>query len=271
MLQIFDKSTWFLLLVVIIILPFLFYVAEDLRTFQTFLKHFESFCALTLNISSPFFVKTQNKLKWLMLVWVWISLILVVAFQTSMFGGLLKPKFEKSINTIEDLKQSGRDVFVHKYFIQNEKFIGKAAILKQQFIPSNYTENIRRMKLKGDGAYCVSEEIAHMIINHYIHTIGDSVYRKMKEVLVTGLRMFHMQRNSPFLLKINEILLKLDQFGLRRENQYPVYPKQHQGSKVINLSHLSFIFIVYIWGNVIAILVFIWEILWKRLYIEKNV
>lgn len=264
MLQIFDKSTWFLLLSAVNILPVLFYVAEDLRTFQTLLNHFESFWALTLNIPSQLFVTTKNKLKWLMLVWIWIALIIVVAFQTSMFGSLLKPRFEKSINTIKDLKESGRDIFIHKYFMENEEFIGKASILKKQFIPSNYTENIRRMKMKGNGAYCVSEEIANMIINHYIHTIGDSVYRKMQEILVTGLRMFHMQKNSPFLLKVNEILLKLEQFGLRREIQYPVYPKQQQGSKVLNLSHLSFVFIMYLWGNVIAILVFIFEVLWTR-------
>lgn len=257
--------TWFIIAIYAVILPTFFFLAEENRTFQKWLNQHQNFCALSLNISSNVFLKGKNKFKWLMVIWIWAALIMSVKFQIALFGGFIKARYEKPIDTIEELKASGMKIYIHEFHANHENLTGRNFSLKDQYIISNVSENNRHLRNNEKGVYVVSQDIATMYINQFILSRGDPVYRIAKDTFVPGVRVFHMQKHSPFLRKVNEILLILEEFGLRKQKKYSISEEQFQKSKVLNFSHLSFVFTIHLYGNVVALLVFVCEILCKKI------
>lgn len=254
-----------MLIFIYVFLPLLFIWAEKVRTVQSSLDHYQNLWALSLNIASSKFSNSKNKFKFVMLFWVWACLIITTGFQTLLFGSILNAAYENDIETIDDLKASGMKIYVHELHALQENVNKNGVNLNDQYIFTNVTDNNEMLLNKKAGAHIVSYDVATTIINQFIYNTGDPVYKIVPEVFLPGLRVIYLQENSPFTEKVNEVLLILEQYGLWRKKKYFIGMKQLQETEKLNLSHLGFVFMIHLYGNILAFLVFVCELLWSKI------
>lgn len=200
-----------------------------------------------------------------MLLWIWVVVIMVVAFQTSLFHGFLQARFHQGIKTIKNLKESGMKIYLHAYYAHHENFNHKNFTLWNQYVISDPDSMNISIHNRETNAYILSQDLAKMYINQFIKNKSHPFYEIADEIFIPGLRVFHLQKNSPFLEKVNEVLLLVEQFGLWRKEMFCISDKQFQDSIMVDLTHLGFVFTMYLYGNMVAVFAFICELVWKKI------
>lgn len=245
----------------------IYYFAEKVCSAENWWYSCYNFWAISLSVSSPLFFRVSNVLKPLMLAWAWASVILAVAFQVYLFRIFLNPLYEKSVDSLKDLKMIGMKIHVHRFFVEHEHLFMKKMSLKDQYLITNFTDINNKLRNKEPGAYVISWDAANVIVSDHIRK-GNNSFRILQNIFIPGLRVFHLQKNSPFLGKLDQVLSKLKMAGVHRTPQFPVTEKVFQESVLLvklNLSHLGFAFIMLLCGNLVAVLVFIVEIVYKNI------
>lgn len=253
---IFDADTWFLLLLTIISLQTLYFIVS--YAFGLNLDYFIMVLYPLVYASIPNYSINKMKKKWLLLVWIYSSLVIGTIFQTSLTKSFIKPIYKKSIKTIRDLRNSQMKIYIHPFFAS---IIPENFELEKKFSYLSIMEQIQHVRERNtSGAFVVSRQFAQYYINQNKKMYGDPIYEIMEEVLIPGSLVNLLQKTSPFLTKINKCFLLLREHALPRKSIYgSVTPSQEN---ILELSHFSVMFYMLFLGYLTGFAVFFLEKYW---------
>ncbi|XP_074036729.1 uncharacterized protein [Leptinotarsa decemlineata] len=258
MFYIFDNCIWIWLIIVINILPVIFVFFGKLYTMQKLSEYYLALWSNLLNVSTSSEV-FHIKIKWLFFVWVWCSLILGAAFQSSLLGSYLKPNYEKGVKNLDDLRSSTLKLNLHPFFAASED-LSEILRLESRYIKMELVDARKFIESRDTStAFLVSKEFAEFLMNRLKKKNGDPTYEILNENLISGVLVFHLQKHSPFLEKFDMSVLIFKQHGLIREDKYPD-AKVYSEKVVLNLSHFLVVFCFLGIGLSSGLLVFFCEI-----------
>lgn len=258
---VFDRHTWFLLMLTTGCLPFIMALSNKSDTLSKFAEYCLWIWAILLNLSAYAFDRMQPR--WLLLIWIWCSVLFSSAFQSSMMTSFLTTRYEKSITTIDEFAKSGLELGIFPYFITADYF--PDVLRKIRLVPMNQSESIKYLENKTPNlGYMVSDEFAYYFMNKFQKETGDTIFEIVEETLFTGVLIYHFRKHSPFLQKFDRFLLLMKQHGLLREEKIKSTTKRKNVSDKLTLSHLLVGFHLLLIGHSIAIVIFTMEICRKK-------
>lgn len=253
---IFDRETWLVLLLMILCLQTLYFIISC--TFGLNLDYFIMIWSPLVYMAIPNYSLNKTKQKWLLMIWIYSSLVIGSSFQTSLTKSFIKPIYEKSLKTIEDLKNSQMKIYIHPFLTQ-PSIIPESFGLKKSYSYMSVAEQIQRTRERNtSGAFVVSRQFAEYYINQNRRLHGDPVYEIMEEVLIPGSMVYLLQKTSPFLVKINRCLLLIHQHALQRKSVYDSVASSEEN--ILVLSHFSVIFYMLFLGYLAGFIAFLMEI-----------
>lgn len=266
--EIFDYYTW--VCVVISIFTVTFYrkviVKRDANIFSSFMHVWSIFTGVTLDST----LKTQKKVKIVFLVWTVGCLVLNIIFSSLLASKIIKPRSGNNIDTIEELQKLNPKIYMSKKFFGN---IPKEYGISNNLISASHlTRHEALNNIDENTAVVIATTVLELIVDRsHLHVL--------REHLLPGFTMYRFQSKSPFKEKINEILFKTIEHGLIRFNRnFTVRHDHHQHSNkqqlVLKFKHLKNIFLIFAFGQSIAVIVFLLEIIakfyQKRTYIYTH-
>lgn len=250
---IFNYSTWILFLSAIIVLGALYFFIS--YAYGLNLDYFIMVWSPLVNVEIPRHLINKTKQKWLLVIWIFSSLVLGVSFQTSLTQSFVKPRYETSIKTIEDLRNSQMKIYIHPHFAVN---ILESLGLTKNIVYMEAPETIQRIKERNtSGAFVASRQLANYYINENKRNWGDPIYEIVEEVLIPGNRVYLFQKVSPFWYKINKCLLLIQQHALHTRIQYNAIISPEKN--ILQLSHVLVIFYMLFIGCLAGFIAFLME------------
>lgn len=199
----------------------------------------------------------STALKTLLVLWIYTSMVLNVAFQCSLTSIMINPKYEKEIDTLQELYESEYKIMINPWHIKNvpefSNLHGKMVV--------EFESTIFNKMMEGDTdmAYAVQLSIAEAIVaEKYVGNLP--VYHIVDEYLVPGVTIYVFPAKSPYLSAADKYLLMDEQHGISTFNQKtPVEGKMtdSDGEDVpLSLDHLQTAFYILVIGYILSIMVF---------------
>lgn len=208
--------------------------------------------------------------KILLTQWCFCAMILNVAFQCCLTSIIITPKYEKQIETLEELTHSNLEVLINQW---HRMIAGQDKSLNACLVTDTETNIIRRM-MRGDTskAYAVQLSVAEEIVPKVFRE-KLPVYHIVREHVVPGFSVYLFPAVSPYVEETNRFLLLDQQFGLSKYNLSDrafAFSGYSTAELVpLNLSHLQTVFYILVVGYLVSIIVLFLEILTMRLCCKK--
>lgn len=204
--------------------------------------------------------------KSLFITWLYVCIVLGVAFQSTLTGMMVTPKYEKELDTLHELREHKVDIVVNVFHSNN---VPESSYPKRHLVPGE--DNVvmhRLLKKDTSSSYALQISLAEELIGK---SSGPEVFHMVREHLVPGLSSYHFPTKSPYLDEVNTYLLyeeqfRLSQFEYNKSDIGDTAAKRSGGSGNISLSmsHLQGAFYILIIGNCCGILVFLVEVLNRK-------
>lgn len=257
----FDLSIWIYLIVTMLGVAFI-------SKIMSFGSHNQTYWYYLLNVWRSFlqqgiwnFAHTYGKAKAIMVLWFCFCLIFGTAFQTSLISVFIKSKYFKNINTFSELRDSGMKLHVIRPHVE---VIPKEYGLHRQFKIVKNMKQLDRIVLKSntDCGYILTENAARFYIEFIRKRDNKPMYHIVAEKLVPGLEAYMFQKKSPFIGRVNDLLLLLKEFGLGnyRMTRVPVISKNF-GKSNIGILNLQGALYLLVLGYILSVVCFIAELL----------
>lgn len=243
------------------LLKYIFSKILDVQSLVSFLDAY----AILLSQSVGSLVGGNTSIKFLLMVWLYGSMILNVAFQCSLTSIMITPKYQKNIDTLEELHESNLKILINPYHIKN---VPKHSNLRKQMIVE-YESTILNKMMKGDTdkAYAVQLSIAEAIVSQkYVGNLP--IYHIVDEYLVPGLSIYVFPAKSPYLEAADKYLLLDQQFGISKYKKKAIslvkIPESDDEDVPLRLDHLQTVFYILFIGYILGIATFAIELFVKK-------
>jgi hypothetical protein len=244
--------------------------------------------ALILGVSISSLPRT-NPLRLFFSAWVCYSLAINTVFQAYLTTFLVDPGFEKSITSIEEVFTSGTkygfsSIFFDRNF--NDKTDTKALEIIENRIDCDgmVTCVLWTAKYRNISSICTSELVNYL---YYSSKYSEEfrVYQpcRLKEmpVLVTDVLMA-LQKGSPFLDRVNEILERLIESGIpghlskfTPEGKASIKANSNTSKTVadeycvLTMNYMQSAFYLFLFGHSLGLMSFLMEILYFKLHLQR--
>ncbi|XP_018579388.1 uncharacterized protein LOC108917324 [Anoplophora glabripennis] len=155
-----------------------------------------------------------HKARPFLVLWLYFSLIFGTAFQTSLMSMFIKSKYWKDINTLSEVRQLGLPIYVPAVY---GDVIPKRYKLHKQL---KFVEGMNQLHdlistSNTFSGYIMTEEAARVYVEFIRSKDDKPIYHIVGEKLIPGINTYMVQKKSPFLKRINKMMLLIRQFGLR--------------------------------------------------------
>lgn len=209
---------------------------------------------------APLTARTQNMMptKFLLIMWLMCAMLVNFAFQCSMTSMFIHPPKAQYIDTLDELSSNNIAI--------NIRPVIKNQLLKTDFF--NFVEvnnSFRYLPFRGVNNHtgvAVLENIAEIFMQQ------NNQLRAVKEYLIPSQSAYYFPLNSPYILRINQIMMMNNEFGITKymENIKQFSAKQITVKKKkfipLEIEQLMQAFLLLIIGVIISVLVFFSEILY---------
>jgi hypothetical protein len=270
-LSIFAPSVWALIIVLVVTTAITVTAAINWNWFALpeyllySLSSLLGYAFFGLN-TKPFCVKFQ------LITFILGSLILRTGFNCFLMSGFMSPYKSDKITTIEELKRSKIGVYMAEDMTPD---IPEEFNLHGSFIDVTREELFDRLySMDKTVAYVLSEAIVDNFfrwVKNYQQTVPFYV---VKEPLLLGYDVYILQKHSPYVKKVNKLVLQgrenvlLNNYEIDRRF-YPRNGTVEDRLVVLTMGHISSIFYVLIGGLAASCLIFLGELFYKTLTMEK--
>jgi hypothetical protein len=187
-------------------------------------------------------------------------------------SGFMSPYKSNKIATIEELKRSKIGVYLAEDMTPD---IPEEFNLHDSFVDVTREELFDRLySMDKTVAYVLSEAIVDNFfrwVKNYQQTVPFYV---VKEPLLLGYDVYILQKHSPYVKKVNKLVLQgrenvlLNNYEIDRRF-YPRNGTVEDRFVVLTMGHISSIFYVLIGGLAASCLIFLGELFYKTLTMEK--
>jgi hypothetical protein len=235
--------------------------------------------AVILGISVPQMPRCLH-IRIFFIFWVIYSLAVNTVFQTFLTSFLIDPGLLPPIMNLDELLDSGIEYgylpLMDRFFnSDNEKY---REIVHNHKICSNTTACLERVAVKGDFAQFISRQVTDYSSYYKFQDVnGVPLIYPFKDDFVQYNIVMYLTKGSPFLDRFNDIIIHAMQAGLLDkwydDEIYSVKlsaPKlsgsgTDDGYSVLSTTHIQGALFLYGIGNVLGLLVFVLEILYRCL------
>lgn len=281
---IFPKNIWITLFLTVLLLPIIWTIAAKcLRTieFLSFQKWETSILksiSIILNVTIPNFPKSLT-LRVIVIIWVYISLILVTIYQSKLLSILIQPQYEYQIQEVDDLLKSGiklgANVNIKSLFAGTDSEI-EQKIYEKMIVCDLTLTCPNRTAYKRDFATAKSKLPADfMILQYFTNSDGSPMIYIFKSTIHTHHVNIVFSKGHPVFEEYNKILFWISESGLlvkwKNDIKDETMRKSFIGklysdkSLVLSLAHMETAFKILLVGYIVSSVVFILEFLWTRL------
>lgn len=247
-----------------------------MQSLQFFCLLADEFCSILVSVSVP---KIKNDTINLVIPWLFLtSILLSTAYNCNLVSYLTVSKFQKPIDTVQDLASSGL-----KWGINDMSWVpvvGSSADPHVQKIKNKY---IYFQDLKEFNQFASKGEIAVLVdkVNR-IHLstadLEESTFRKlhlMKDDVMTFVESLMFEKGSPYIDKFNEVIKPLRESGIIRhwDNEvfrmykdrkftYPLEKNSRapNGPRILELNHVRGGFIILLASYPLALGILVCEL-----------
>jgi hypothetical protein len=202
------------------------------------------------------------------------SFVLSQAYQSVMIANLLEPFSYPEINTIQQLNMSGLDVIAPNFYYKFANSTYPIKLSKLKLSLAKY-ELALKHKFEPNTAYVMSNTDAYSVLYSEKNIEnGRPIMHLMEEVLAYAPQNYLIHKRSPFKEEIDEIMGRIRASGIdqywktlafgRAEIRYK--RKLAQATEpTLKIEQIRYAFYVLFIGHSLAIVVFIFELIWARL------
>lgn len=247
---------------------------EESTSYKSTQSCFQNLLSILLGITVntlPKIVKTR----FLIFLWIVVSLNLNSVFTSSLIRELTQPSFEKSNNSIENLIYEGYTIGLvspTQRFLSNSR---KLKYIKSHSIVSCFDviKCLDRAAYKRDFAVGLPRMYMQYASNKYITAKGQHLLHWMKEDIASYPVEMIMTKGFPLLARINALIFRIREAGLiskwqedflEKINRTLVLQQVEDDDNILTLTHLEGAFIFLCLGLVIAAAVFVVELFMCR-------
>ncbi|CAG9856000.1 unnamed protein product [Phyllotreta striolata] len=205
----------------------------------------------------------QTKFRILIVILFFSFTIISCNLGTSLLSHFLITRYEKPISTLEELKTSNIVLYVSQDLVKTS-FI-KSSGLWDKFVPMSplNIENILE-RSSPNYAYVLRKDAVSYYCNKLRDEYGNPLYTAIKEPLLSSVGVYYLQKNSPFRSQFSKALLAIEQFGFTESTANPFKFKVTTSEEALKLRHFRLPFYSLFMGEMLAFLVFIIEVLYKK-------
>nr|CAI5864525.1 unnamed protein product [Callosobruchus analis] len=253
----FTETVWATLLVTIAILTAVMHIMYKKSLISSFFAVWGVFLGVPLTI-----LDNKPKLRYVVILWVYASYILSCSFQANLLRSFVATRYQKSIKTLEDLKESGLKIGMTPFYT-NTSNATKDLIVKENYVPMLENETVARI-LRDDSNYAYFS--GKGFVEHLFDKRDKSCEASleiMPEAILPGFTVYHLHKRSYLTAKLDRFILILHSSGLM-ERRNTLTKNIIEKEKVLKMSHLFAAFKLLLFGYILSILVFVLEvIIWK--------
>jgi hypothetical protein len=199
--------------------------------------------------------------KYILTLWMLISIIIGATFQCSFTSTLAKPKYFTEIDTIQQLRESKMKIFCleyfRDYFLQLESYG-----LRDQLVFISTEEMFEFRSGRDAGQVSFIEVYSRAVILQKLYG-----YHMVEEPIATGYTVYFFQNKSPFIDEIHRCVLIDHEMGLiKKKDKVVVIPPDTGPTKKPHLTfhHLQSIFFILLLGYQLSFVVFLCELRKRR-------
>ncbi|XP_057661213.1 uncharacterized protein LOC130896866 [Diorhabda carinulata] len=262
--KIFSKEVIIIDILLMLIVSLLTYARQTRQNRMDIVKYILNGSLILVNAPIPGFNKINDKIKYLIILWIFGVVVINTQFNCSLTSMLVMNRTEGTIKTLEELRESNFKISINDYFLKNG-YVPDSLGLKDKLLPVIQTEiEIFDSSRYDDLAFVIRRDIAEYFINNYKFNKGDTRYDILKESLIPGYNVYVFQKNSPYISKFNKYLLRLKQFGFNFKDKKFKIKVTPDKTRILTFSHLIGVLMIYTFGMCVASLVFLGELLWKK-------
>nr|CAH7721249.1 unnamed protein product [Callosobruchus chinensis] len=255
----FTQTVWIALLITIVILTAVMYIMHKSSLSSSFLAVW----GVLLGVPLPIF-NNKRELRYVLILWVYGSYILNCSFQANLMRSFVATKYKESMKTLEDLKESGLNIGLLEYFLNNST-LTKDLCVKENYVPMSEDEIVARI-LRDDvsKAYFLGKDLAEYLFDQSDKSHEERSFEIMPQVILPAFTVYHLHKHSFLTAKLDRFILILHSSGLmerrKRWKKHNIIEKE----EALRMSHLFAAFKLLLFGYVSSVIVFVLElIMWK--------
>lgn len=278
---VFSVNSWITLFITMLVLFLILNLIQSISKF--YLNNVSTISSIeliriTVNQPTLGFRRANYPKKVFLIFFIFFSVIMSVALQSSLTGVLATPKYYKDINNLEELKRSNLKILIFKPYVNYMR--RPSGIMYRKFVISSELQTVAKTMLSGNLNYAYtypSKSIAQYWMRFTTKLFARQIFHMVPVPLIPHCRAYFCIRNSPYLGTVDRIMLNLfesgsisyDQIvGLSKGNlmQYPkhrkFFLKHHRKHfiKSLSLEHTQTAFYILLMGYVLSIFALVLEI-----------
>lgn len=234
-----STYTWLLTISAVFVIPFIFYVVQQIERClfvvrsqpfpdqrelkEIFIIFFQSFFGDTI-VTMP----RSTSLRIIILAWCLFSFLMTTAFAAKLISALVTPMPEPNIDTIDQLLRSNLTVYtIDSTFVGIETEVGRMQhgrserayafydiLDRSETIDDDEFNELINNTTERNNAFVVNKYTAdYMVHKHFDKIKGRSHYHVMDECLFHLPMVYFVEKSSPYLARINELLSQFHEAG----------------------------------------------------------
>ncbi|KAJ3663153.1 hypothetical protein Zmor_007460 [Zophobas morio] len=262
MVTIFDSVAWLLIIILTALI-------STILTVSSGSKHpsFSRFFLYTLNSllgnGIPDFDNKRFTVKLYLIIYILGTIIIRTAFNCFLISCIVKPSSVAQLTTVKELAASKIPIYSSEILTT---LIPKEYGLKHQYVIVGADERTNRLyNLDTRGAYLVTLRIAKHFLDLVKGYKKDVPFYILEEPLMPGINCYLFQKDSPYIDRVNSILLQEVQFqwttyGEERKKQ-DVKNTGDEDTVVLTIRHFESLFYLLSFALGFSFVVFLIEIL----------
>lgn len=222
----------------------------------------------------------------------WISLIywaflLVTIFQSQLINDLSAPEFYDEIDSLDELDKSNLTLMTKEWeweTLNSSKLESKRRLLDQAVVEVDFRkcmslmEKFRNVACSIDGSYAkfIKSQNTLQASNENYNASKKANFHFLDEPLVSFWKTYAVKKDSPFLAKMNKAAIRLVEKGIMKKwynddvkKNLKIQPNKPLNSN-IGMDHYRGVFLIYLFGNLVAGGCFLVEVVHYRLRIKNR-
>ncbi|KAJ9592112.1 hypothetical protein L9F63_001340 [Diploptera punctata] len=279
--KVFSTQVWLLgALVTSLSASILAYLAKNTDVvYASFHRCIMGFFAILLGISVDVIPK-KTDLRILFFSWVIFGMCMNTVFQCFLTTFLIMPNYQPQINSIDELLNCGLEYgydSIAEVLLMNSDDYRAAEIKRKHINVPEGNVSFTRVAYERDFCYLFSKPfIEYILANNFLDENGEPKICLMDEIFFGFINVFYMQKGHPLFEKINHKFMSILEAGVMNLIVKRDMEKQKLHAAVrgvhrfgddyssLNLNNVRGIFIIFIFGHLIAFISFASEIIYSQ-------
>lgn len=274
MLKIFKPSTWVVIFSVLMISIILLYV-KSLLIPTSSSSSLEMLNIFGIILGAPVRIRFSTKYLLLHCLCMLFSVVIIGIFQGSLIHSFSTVTYNKNLETFEELAESdlqiqaSLDLFGRQLFETVKKLVNKELIRTED--EDNWLISLQNLCIYKNISIIGKESKIEYIANNIIlNPDGTKCLQTINECIHSYFITYIVPFNSPYLYKINDIIIKLRESGhiqhWIRNTMTPKHEKRenHDSFKSMTPKDLLLSLYILFLGHILAFLAFLCEVKMKK-------